>query len=212
MGWIVAAGALPAQACSLSSHCHAVALQNNMATNHGMFGIVNAACLHNDNDGNFANQEMWDASSDGNSWEEVGLKSGTAFDGTYYSNKTWFWADARPGQVYAEHEPNVASGSTNTGYQIEITSAGTNTYSIYGGNSFTLIGTSRNQTAVLVSGQAGTEYTSAGADLRDAGNVSTLERESTGNVFATWGSATQDNTGYITGSYGSAKESWSFSC
>jgi len=224
LGWVVAGSAAPAQACTSSSnndHCYAVVFDGDTATNDGQEANISASCLHVNNDAgdNFADNELWDESSDGSYWEEVGLTSGFASDGTYYSNKTWFWADSRPGGGYNEHEPsNLSSAGTNVAYTVEIFSAGNEEWDIWGGNSFGPIGTSTSQSATLVQGLAGTEYTSSGgADMRDAGVVNELYREGTNGLFYSWGSdgSYGSNSGpshYISGSWSGSAESWSYSC
>jgi hypothetical protein len=217
----IAAGAAPdAMACSNTSgdHCYAVAIANDVAANHGMFGYVYATCLYMPDNGDFVNNEMWNVSSGSSYWEEVGLKSGTAYSGIYYPDKTWFWADSRPGGGYHEHEPDIGVAGTNTSYAAESIYLGDNEWGIYGGNSFTEIGVSTSQSASLVDGEAGTEYTAGSSSgIRNIGNVAYLERESTGNDWYYWGAATQSGKGpggYISGSYAQSneQESWSGPC
>jgi hypothetical protein len=213
LGWLITAGAVPAQACNTTSHCYAAAISNDTTANHGMYGNITSSCLYNSNDGNFVTQEIWDTSSGATDWDEVGLIGGT-FDGTYYSVKTWFYAYQEPGEPFTLHAPNTAAAGTNISYAAEVIYLGSNEWAVYAGNNYTEIGTITGQSATLDNGIAGTEYTSyAGADLRDSGVINNLERESTGNIWYPWGKASQaPETGYFYGSYSNAEESWDWSC
>ena len=222
LGGAALAGAAPAQACSTAVspndlHCYAVAVSNDTTANHGMNGFITSSCLNVTNDGNFANQEIWDTTTSGTLyWEEMGLFSGAGEDG-YYSNKTWFWAENTPENGYYEVDDpdNVASAGTSIDYQVEMTYAG-DRWNVYGGNSYQLLVISSDQTATLSRGQAGTEYTSyAGNDTRDEGFIDGLMRESTAGKWYVWGNAAQDNKGpgaYISGNYDTGSEEWDWSC
>ena len=122
--------------------------------------------------GDFVDNEIWDVSNSGDHWTEVGVASGTSSGGTYYSGWEWFWADSRPnGGGYNEHEFGSASGG---GLEAETAYAGSNTWDIFGGNSFTQEGTSTNQpeSSSGVS-EFGTEYTAgSGSGIRNIGSVS----------------------------------------
>jgi hypothetical protein len=217
-GMVVAGAAPAAFACDTSSsnnHCYAIAQNNNTATNHGIFGVIDVSCLYQPDNGNQARAEIWDATiGGGGNWIEAGLISGVDYNGTY-RNKNWVWADQRPGQSYAEHDFSQTA-STATGYPTEIEYTGTNTWEIYGENSFVEYGVSTGNTATLVTGQAGTEYEgSSTSGIRDIGEVSSLERYSSANVWYDWTNAGNADLGpgnYISSTYGSAEEDWSGPC
>ncbi len=222
MGIVFVASAAPAQACSWTvspnMHCYAEAVANDTTTNYGMAANIESSCLHVTNDGNSATQEIWDVSSGTNYWEELGILSGIGYGtNSYYSNKTWFWAENTSDDGYTEMDDpqGVASAGTNIYYPVELTYSGGD-WLAYGGNSEELLVESADQEATLIQGIAGTEYTSYGGnDTRDAGNIDALARESTAGNWYTWGNATQENFGpnyYIIGSYGSAAEEWDWSC
>lgn len=175
---MVAAGKAPsASACDINNHCYALAQASGPA-NEGGYGQLYYNCLYMPNNGEFANQEMWDASTNATYWTEVGIKSGIGYYGNYYT-KEWFWADSRPnGGGYNEHEiGSTAPGSTYL--PVETTYVGNNTWYIYGGNSFTQIGTSTNQPDSSSGlSEWGTEYTAgSGSGIRDIGSVYNLEWE-----------------------------------
>jgi len=211
-------GAVPqASACSLSAHCYAEAVNQNTATNHGVYGEVNVHCLYQPNNGNQARAEIWDVDSSGNNWIEAGVISGVDYNGTY-RNKNWVWADKRPGSNYFEHDKSVTA-STDTSYPTEIVFAGSNTWDIYGENSFVLYGTSTSNSATLITGIGGTEYEGGSTSgIRDIGHVYNLERESSSNTWFSWGgNALNEDLGsghYISSSYnsGGSYETWSGPC
>ncbi len=208
---------MPAQACSLDDHCYARADADDIADNHGITGVLSASCLYNTDDGNFVTNEIWDGNTSPLAWEEVGITSGVGTNGIYYSDKTWFWADYRPDNGYDEHiESGLSPAGSDEPYEVAALHEASDEWSLWGGNSYQKIGTSTGQTAALNQGFAGTEYTSyAGQDIRDAGYIYDLERESTAGDYYDWGAAYQDPySGYITGSYNQAEteESWSWNC
>ncbi len=216
--WMITAEAAPqAFACDASSHCYAVAVNQNPNTNHGVYGLIIIHCLYQPNNGNQARAEVWDVDSGGNNWIEAGIISGVDYNGTY-RDKNWLWADKRPGYNYSEHDTSVAA-NTNVQYQTEITFGGSNTWYIYGENSFVQYGTSTNNSANLVSDQAGTEYEgSSTSGIRDIGDVNNLERQGSSGVWFNWGSGAAPvvaGTGhYIPSNYypSSSSESWSGPC
>jgi hypothetical protein len=215
---MVAAGGAQAFACSDSSHCYAYAVNGNSASNHGVFGELYVDCLYPpDVSGDFANNEIWDTTSSRGNWVEGGIKSGVDYHGVY-RNKDWFWADQRPGDSYAEHDTSVAA-ATGEEWPVEITYAGTNTWDVYGEGDFTEFGTSTSDTANLVTGIGGTEYTTnASSGIRDIGNVYSLENGTTGGSWYSWGgdgsNVDQGSGNYISSSYnsGGSYESWSGPC
>jgi hypothetical protein len=214
--WMIIAGAVPdaSAACSPSSHCYAIAYNLNTSTNHGVFGTVYAHCLYQPNNGTFVTNEIWDASSSAAYWEEVGLYSGIGTN-IPYGNKNWFWADSRPGGGYNEHDSSTTA-NTDTQYRAKVEFAGNNTWYIYGNGNYSHFGTSTSQSATLITGQAGTEYTSGSTSgIRDQGNVSNLQRKSSSNTWYSWGNnASRYYNGYITPSYNSSTNtvSWSGPC
>jgi hypothetical protein len=217
LAWMIIAGAAPeASACSASSHCYAEATNLNSNTNHGVYGEIDVHCLYQPNNGNQARAEIWDATSSASNWIEAGIISGVDYNGAY-RNKAWVWADQRPGYNYSEHDMSVTA-NTDTSYSTEIVFAGSNTWDIYGENSFVQFGTSTNNTATLVTGHAGTEYEGgSGSGIRDIGNIYNIQRESSSNVWYSWGgNAVNQDLGsgnYIAGSYLSGShESWSGPC
>jgi hypothetical protein len=178
VGLVLAGSAAPALACNTSAHCYAEAVDADGQTNYGVQAQIDSTCLHVTDDGNFANQEIWDADSTDSYWEEVGITSGSL--GTYTADKTWFWADSRPNGGYNAHFPSVDPASSNVNYTVLITYDGDEQWSIWGGNSYTLLGASTGQSATISQPIAGTEYTSyAGSDTQDAGNVNSLTRIAT---------------------------------
>jgi hypothetical protein len=169
-GLALAAGLPQASACSLGSHCYAIAYNQHVAANHGVFGELDVTCLYQPDNGNFVNNELWDVDSSSADWVEVGLKSGVDYHGTY-RNKDWFWADSRPGSGYSEHDTSVDANLT-TEYGAEITFAGTNTWDVYGENTFSEFGTSTGNSYTPVTAEGGTEYTSSSTSgLRDIGST-----------------------------------------
>lgn len=221
--WMIIAGAVQqASACSdtnSSNHCYAEAVNSNTNTNHGIYGQVDVHCLYEPNNGNFATNEIWDADSTAHYWEEAGIISGVD-PNSNYDNKVWFWADSRPnGGNFHFHLPNANQANTDTVYPTEVTFVGSQTWYLYGGNSFFQIGTSINQSSSLSSGRGGTEYLGGSSSgIRNVGNVYTLERESTNNNWLNWGQGGFGfNTGpdwYINGTYDTSNshESWSGPC
>lgn len=185
--WMVVAGAAPqALACDASSHCHAYAKNLNTATNHGIYGELNAHCLYQPANHNRATNEIWDTDSTENHWVEAGVSSGIDYHGVY-RNKNWYWADLRPGYNYAEHDKSVTA-STNHDYPVRIVFAGVETWDVIGENSFVYMGASTSNRATLVTGLAGTEYWgSSTSGIRDQGNIYSLERKSSGNTWYLWG-------------------------
>jgi hypothetical protein len=215
---VVIAGAVPqASACTASSHCYAEAVNTNTNSNHGVAGVINSHCLYQPNNNNRASNELWDIDSSGSNWVEVGITSGVDYHGTY-RDKDWFWADKRPGNAYSEHDTSV-SASADTSYLAEIEFAGGNAWGVFGENSGLQFGTSTNNTATLITPVAGTEYEGGSTSgIRDVGNIYSLERESSGNVWHFWGSSgVNENLGsgnYINGNYdpNAYHESWSGPC
>jgi hypothetical protein len=219
-GWVVTGAAVPALACNSdvnADHCHAIAIDETSGANDGVFANIYSSCLYLSDANNFATQEIWDVSTDGNSWEEVGLNSGEGVLGGYYPAKTWFWADSRDGD-YNAHQPNVAAAGTDIDYPVLITFDGNEQWSLWGGNDYVLLGASTSQSATLTTPEAGTEYTSAGGtDMRDAGQLNNLELIDTNGNYSTWADGQGFNEGpknYIDGTYNpnSNIESWSWSC
>jgi hypothetical protein len=219
--WIFMAGAMPASACSdsnSSNHCYAQATNFNSNTNHGVAGQINFHCLYQPNNGNFATQEIWDASSAGTYWEETGIISGVD-PNSNYDTKDWFWADSRPnGGNFHFHLANIKANSDTT-YPAQITFVGNQTWDLYGGNSFVLLGQSINQSSTLTIDIGGTEYLGgSGSGIRDVGNIYTLQRESTNNNWLNWGSGAGNGDlgpgNYINGSYDTdtSHESWNGPC
>jgi hypothetical protein len=215
---MVAWSAAPASACSTSNgdHCYAIEYSSG-GTNHGAFGELYVGCLYMPNNGNRVNNEIWEENDPATYWTEVGVTSGIAYNGDYY-NKQWFWADSRPnGGSYHEHE----IGQTATAgdyYDVETYWIGNNEWAIYGGNSFTQIGTSTsNPVTSSGSTDAGTEYTvnNASSGIRDVGAVYNIEWLGTNGVWHDVGSAGSGYfNGWIGGSYNASGSyvTWSGPC
>jgi hypothetical protein len=174
------------------------------------------------NDGtDFVTIELWDVLNDGISgaqyWTEVGVVSGLG----YYHN--WFWADNRPngGGYHAHVQSSEATGGP---LPVETTYVGNNQWDIYGGNSFTQIGTSTsNPDSGSGRSQFGTEYTvNPGTSMRDLGGVYQLEYESqAGQWYGEYSLAKNHNYGtpppnvpWINGSYNASGdyETWGGIC
>jgi hypothetical protein len=212
---MVAAGQPPeAAACSISSHCYAFAVANGPA-NGGGSGALADNCLYVPDNGNFVTQEMWDGNTNTlDYWTEVGLISGIGSDGTYYSHH-WFWADNRPnGGGYHFHA--VAGTASGGPLGVETTYVGNNEWYIYGGNSFTQIGTSTGQPETS-SGYSewGTEYTTT-AGLRDLGTIYNLDWEGTNGEWHAEGGLAHAAYGgsgpyVVTPSYNSSESALSLS-
>jgi hypothetical protein len=215
---MVAAGnpsaASAAESCDINNHCYAIAEASGPA-NYGGFGDLYYNCLYMPSNGNFANQEMWDTNSSATYWTEVGIKSGIGVSGTYYT-KQWFWADSRPnGGGYHEHEvAGTAPGTTEL--PVETTYVGNNTWDIWGGNSFTQIGTSTGQPqSSSGTSQWGTEYTAgSGSGIRDIGSVYSLEWAGANGSWNNEGglahAAELGSGAYITPFYSSSGDDLSF--
>lgn len=219
--WMTLSSVPKASACSLSTHCYAEAENNNHNANHGIFSDLNAHCLFQPNEGvggNFLTNEIWDANGTTKYWEEVGLIGGSDFNG-FYDDKNWFWADSRPNGGFTFHRPSVNQASTDTLYPAEITYVSSNTWAIYGANSFIQIGTSSGQSATLNTDIAGTEYTGgSGSGIRDIGDTYSLQRQGTGGSWLNWGTNAGNldlgPNNYISSIYHSSNsyESWSGPC
>lgn len=213
---MIIAGATPqaSAACSPSSHCYAIAINNNTATNHGAYGEINAHCLYMPNNGSFVTQEVWDVDSTGAYWEEVGIVAGDTNDAGYVS-KRWFWDDSRPGGGYNQHT-STAQPSTNITYRVKIVFAGSNSWDIYGKGDYSQFGTSTGQSATLITNEAGTEYSAgSGSGIRNQGQVGNLQRISSSNSWFNWGNnATAFYNGYTFANYdiNSSTISWTGPC
>lgn len=217
---MVATGKAPAAwACDSSyyDHCYAVAAASGPG-NYGGYGEISDPCLYMPNDGaDHVSAEIWDMSSNEEYWTEVGITSGLG----YYHQ--WFWADSRPnGGGYNFHP--VGGTASGGPLPVETTYVGNNQWYIYGGNSFTQLGTSINQPASS-SGTSwfGTEYTvNPGAGMRDVGTISNLEWESKAGVWYPENGLAQNrnygppppNTSWIFGNYNSSGdyETWNGPC
>jgi hypothetical protein len=213
---MVAWSAPPASACSTSSHCYAEESSSG-GTNDGAYGELDVTCLYMPNNGNFANNEIWDSNDSATDWTEVGVKSGIGYDGDYY-NKEWFWADSRPnGGGYHEHEIGQTATAGDE-YSVETIYIGDNEWAIYGGNSFTQIGTSTsNPDSSSGATLGGTEYTAANASsgIRDVGGVYNIEWEGSNGEWHDVGSAGSGYfNGWIGGSYNASGSyvTWSGPC
>jgi len=217
-----APAASAAESCSNSNspndHCYAISIASGPA-NYGGYGELYINCLYMPDNGYRVSNEIWDVSSSGTDWTEVGVISGTAYSGRYYS-KEWYWADSRPsGGSYHEHEIG-STANTGTVYPVETTYVGDNTWDIYGGNSFTKIGVSTSQPeSSSGSSEFGTEYTApSGNGMRDIGTVYSNEWESSNGDWHSEGSLARAVEGgpgaYISPSYNSSSSyvDWSGPC
>jgi hypothetical protein len=214
--WMIIAAAPDASAsCSPSHHCWATYDNANANTNHGIFGSLNAHCLHMPSgNGSFVTNQIWDTSSNGAFWEEVGLYSGVGFnipDG----DRNWFWGDSRPGSNFFEHNsPTQATLDTN--YRTKVEFAGNNTWNIFGDGNYSHWGTSVNQSATLVTGEAGSEYSAgSGSGMRDVGHIGDLQRKSSSDTWFSWGNnVVPGNTDFIISTWdgSSSTVSWTGPC
>lgn len=214
---VLAAGLPQASACSLSDDCHAVAVNNHVAANHGVYGDLYVTCLYQPNNGNFVTNEVWNVNSATDTWIEAGLGSGAGYNGGYYHND-WFWAYQPPGSNYVEYDTSVGANLT-TDYPVQINYAGTGSWDVYGYDNFSFMGEVANDSYTPTQAEGGTEYTSnSGSGLRDIGNVDYLENQGLDGDWYFLGSAASNyNSGpghFIDGSYnsGSSEESWSGPC
>ena len=215
---MVAWSAAPALACSTANGDHCYAEENSFGgTNYGAYGLLDLTCNYMPNNGNFVNTEIWDANDSSTDWTEVGVKSGIGYDGDYYS-KAWFWADQRPnGGDYHEHEIGQTATAGDE-YSVETTYIGDSEWAIYGGNSFTDIGTSTaNPDSSSGQTNAGTEYTvnSSSSGIRDVGAVYDIEWESSNGDWHDVGSSGDGYfNGWIGGSYNASGSyvTWSGPC
>ena len=219
--WMIVAAvpdASAASSCSPTSHCWATYDNKNTNTNHGIFGKVEANCLYMPKgNGSFVTNQIWDTSSGGYYWEEAGLYAGVGSN-ISYGNKNWFWADSRPGGGINEHDSSTTA-NTNTSYRTKVEYQGNNTWYIYGNGNYSHFGTSTSQSATLITGEAGTEYSAgSGSGIRDVGNVSDLQRKTSSNPWYSWGNnVTPGNVGsgyYITAFWNSSSNQvyWSGPC
>lgn len=221
--WMIIAGAVPdasaaSAACSPSSNCWALYENDNSTTNYGIYGSVNVHCLYmpssfptNDS---FVSSEIWDAAGNGN-FEEVGLYSGIGTN-IPYGNKNWFWGDYRPVDSQINEHDSSATASADTNYQMKVEYEGSSTWYIYGNGNYSHFGTSNSQTATLIHGEAGTEYTAgSGSGIRDVGQVGNLQRIGTDKTWYHWGdNASPYANGYITPTYNSSSSTvnWNGPC
>jgi hypothetical protein len=219
---LVAAGRAPAAfACtntnSPDDHCYAI--YGNSTADLGVAGNLDIVCSYMPDNTYRVDQEIWDESTNGLYWTEVGVISGVGYNGTYYS-KHWYWADSRPdGGGYNEHEVD-GTANTETSYPIEIQWEGNDTWYAYGGNTYAQIGTSTGN-PLTDSGymNAGTEYTANSGDgMRDVGNIADLTYENLSDVWYPWLSLAYPNSGgpgyWITPSYNTSTStvSWTGPC
>ena len=209
--WMIIAGAVPdasaaSAACSPSSHCWAEYENLNTSTNRGIYGSVNVHCLYQPRGDAFVTSEIWDANDSGN-FEEVGLFSGYGAGSVVYGNKNWFWGDYRPSDMQVNEHDSTTTASADTNYRMKIEYEGSNTWYLYGKGDYSHFGTSSSQTATLIHGEAGTEYTSgSGSAIRDVGQVGDLQRISSDNTWFHWGdNAGRYANGYITPTYNSSQ-------
>jgi hypothetical protein len=213
---MVAWSAPAASACSTSSHCYAEESSSG-GTNDGAYGELDLTCNYMPNNGNFVTNEVWDSNDSGTDWTEVGIVSGIGDNGDYYS-KEWFWADSRPnGGGYHEHEIGQTATAGDE-YSVETTYIGDNEWAIYGGNSFTEIGTSTsNPDSSSGATLAGSEYTVANSSsgIRNVGAVYNIEWEGSNGDWHDVGSAGSGYfNGWIGGSYNASGSyvTWSGPC
>lgn len=216
---MIAWSAPPASACDNSSSGHCYAIAYAYKADLGVYGQIYLVCQYMPDNGYRLQNEIWDVSTDGAYWTEAGVTSGKAYDNNYYS-KHWFWADNRPnGGGYHEHEV-AGTANTEVRYPVEIVWAGSDTWEVFGGNSFTLIGQSTPQ-PLTSSGlmEAGTEYTAPpGNGMRNVGSVYDLEYQSLqGNWYFWGGLGAPDEAGpgaYITPNYNSNQSyvTWTGPC
>jgi hypothetical protein len=217
-GLIVAAGAAPnAMACSnpSSDHCYAEAEDDDIGTNNGAYAILDVGCMYAPSDVRL-NDTLWDWTGS-DYWVEVGGLEGLGYDGNDH-NKVWYWADMRPnGGSYHEHY--YGSIDQSTYLQVQVEWEGSSTWSVFGGNGFTLLGNSTSQPNNSGSagfGTAGTEYTGTG--IRDTGNISDIQYLDTNYNFHLWGSDGHQETfgpgHFVPGSYNNtvSTETWSGPC
>jgi hypothetical protein len=157
-------------------------------------------------DDDFVTNEIWDGTTNGAYFTEAGVFTGIALGGIYYS-KTFFWADQRPnGGGYNEHAGLGTAGTQNY-YSTKIVWAGNNTWDVYGGGGYTLLGQSTSQ-PLSSSGDldAGTEYNMAeSSGMRNVGGVYKLEYEDLQDNWHFWGNlggnADSGSGRYITSTY-----------
>lgn len=215
--WVIIAAAPDASACDAANHCATQAENKNTNLNYGVYGELYIHCLYQPNNGNRASNEIWDTDSSASNWVEAGITAGRDYHGTY-RNKNWFWADKRPGYNYAEHDTSVTA-STGTTYPAEITFVGSNTWYVYGENSFSHYGTSTSNGMQGIHDIAGTEFWgSSTSGIRDIGDIYNLQRESSSGTWYSWGSNAANHEigpgNYIPGYYYSSgsHEKWNGPC
>ncbi len=109
-----------ALACNTSNRCYGTASWNHMSQ--GIKATVNTACLWTSSpDINIASSEIWESRTvpppDIGYWIEAGLTYGSSPDPT---QRTFFWADRRPGYGVIQHYRFDLRASLNTDYDIQI--------------------------------------------------------------------------------------------
>jgi hypothetical protein len=129
---VVAGQAMPAQACSLDSHCYGVAAWYSAPPDNGSGGNIYFNCLYSgDPSSDFTNEELWqgtDNSTGLDYWVELGGSYGWPNGATRY----WFWADNRPaGGGYHAHYPG-GTLSLDTSYFVGATWAGNDKWDVQG--------------------------------------------------------------------------------
>jgi len=151
------AGAPPASACSLSSHCYGIALGSASGFN-GVFAEIQPTCLSVPS-GNFVTDEIWMTGAN-NAWIEAGfLQHGGGIDvgGITSAGRYGFWGQERPGGSFSNHVLVNNPPLQQTG--AEIAPAGSGTWDVS-------MGTGSVQTTnslTVTGGNWGSETTSGSA-------------------------------------------------
>ncbi len=225
-GLVLATGLPQASACSnpanntINDHCYAIAQNDHVAANHGVYGDLYVTCLYEpDNADEFhVNNEVWDANYAGpeNYWVEAGLLSGT--DNHFnYTHDEWFAASQLPGQNYIEDDTG-SEASVDTTYPVEITYVGGGTWDFIGGNRTNIFHTVTDSYSATQA-QGGSEYTSnAGSGIRDIGNIFDLQNQGLNGTWYYLGTAAHNYDfgpgAFISSSWNpsASEESWSGPC
>jgi hypothetical protein len=176
-----------ATACTQSNDCHSGA-QDHTHHNNGMSASIYFTCLASPTSSDWVTDEMWDITGTGAYWVEAGVIDGFGPpNSSGIHSRAWFWADNRPGDGFTVHFPGLSIAHRGTVYPASINYAGSNTWSIWGGDSYVSMGLSTSQPNNSLAEEAGTEFSDAHG-LRDSGSVSNLLWENRSGHWHSWGS------------------------
>jgi hypothetical protein len=175
--------ATAAMSCTQTNDCHSFAVDDT-GHNNGMSGSIDLSCLASPTSSEWVTNEMWDITGTGAYWVEAGVIDGY---GPPSHSRAWFWADNRPGESFSVHFPGLSIAHRNTVYPESITYQGSQTWSIYGGDSYVSMGLSTSQPNNSLQETAGTEFSDAHS-LRDSGSITSLAWKGRSNHWYDWGS------------------------